>query len=210
MAFQKNAPPVVVWSTPQDLSNGPVLPQDYANPDIICHVNATAAPISASVTAGTNVTVFWTKDYPKSHTGPMLSFLAACPGNDCTKADKTKLKFFKVDAQGLIDGTKPPGVWATDVMVANNASWSFEIPPNIKAGQYVLRHETIALHQAQGENGAQNYPFCMNLDIKGSGTAQPEGVLGTELYNKTDPGLVVNIFKPLTEYTIPGPAQAAF
>ena len=43
-------------------------------------------------------------------------------------------------------------------MIKNNNTWSVTIPMGIKAGNYVLRHETIALHQAQAVGGAQNYP----------------------------------------------------
>lgn len=181
------------------------MPQNYTEPDIICHIGATNAPLSAKVTAGSNVTLFWTKDWPASHQGPMLDYLAACPDNDCTKADKTQLKFFKIDEAGLIDASKQPAVWASDVMLKNNLSWTATVPASIAPGQYVLRHETISLQQASGLDGAQNYPFCLNLDVQGSGTAQPEGVLGTQLYTPTDPGIKFDIYQKLTNYTIPGP-----
>lgn len=54
--------------------------------------------------------------------------------------------------------------------------------------------------------GAQNYPQCFNLEVTGSGTAEPEGVLGTELYTPTDAGIKVGIYAPLESYEIPGPA----
>lgn len=206
MQFQKDAPQVVGWSIPDDLSNGFVGPQNYTDPSIICHIGATPAPISAKVTAGSNLTVFWTKDWPQSHQGPMLDYLAACPGNDCSKADSTQLKFFKIDAVGLVDGSKQPGVWGSDVMFQNNKTWTVQVPASIAPGQYVLRHETIALHAAGQENGAQNYPQCVNLDVQGGGSAQPEGVLGTALYTSKDPGLVFNIYRKIDSYPIPGPA----
>jgi cellulase len=80
-------------------------------------------------------------------------------------------------------------MYADDQMIANNNTWSVKIPTTIKPGNYVLRHETIALHQAQGVGGAQNYPQCMNLMISSDGTDAPAGVLGTELYKDTDPGV---------------------
>jgi cellulase len=49
-------------------------------------------------------------------------------------------------------------MYADDQMIANNNTWSVKIPSSIKPGNYVLRHETIALHQAQSVGGAQNYP----------------------------------------------------
>jgi len=41
----------------------------------------------------------------------------------------------------------------------------------LAAGNYLIRHELIALHQA---NAPQFYPECAQLVITGSGTAQPD------------------------------------
>lgn len=208
MQYQNPPPQVVGWSVPDDLSNGFVGSQNYSSEAIVCHIGATPAPIAAKVTAGSNVTVYWNKDWPESHHGPMLDYLAACPGNNCAGADKMQLKFFKIDGVGLVDGSKPPGVWGSDQMIQNNVSWMVTVPASIAPGQYVLRHETIALHVAGQENNAQNYPQCVNLDVQGGGSAQPEGVVGTELYKADDPGLVFNIYTThaVSDYTVPGPA----
>ncbi|KAJ5677603.1 endoglucanase-4 precursor [Penicillium maclennaniae] len=80
------------------------------------------------------------------------------------------------------------------------------IPDDIEAGNYVLRHEIIALHSAEDLNGAQNYPQCINLNVTGSGTASPSGTLGEDLYKDTDPSVLVDIWDTLNNYTIPGPA----
>jgi hypothetical protein len=79
--------------------------------------------------------------------------------------------------------------------------------PTIAPGNYVVRHEIIALHAASQANGAQNYPFCFNLAISGNGTAKPAGVLATSFYKATDPGVLynLNITPPVPPYTIPGP-----
>ena len=58
----------------------------------------------------------------------------------------------------------------------------------------------IALHGAGTEGGAQNYPQCFNLQITGSGSDKPSGVLGTDLYRPTDPGILVDIYKSLSTY----------
>lgn len=209
MQFQQDAPQVVGWSIPEDLSNGFVSPDNYSTPEIACHIGATPAPIAAKVTAGSNVTVFWTKDWPQSHKGPMLDYLAACPDSSCANVDKTQLRFFKIDEVGLVGATGEDAsatTWGSDVMFQNNVSWTVQVPASLKAGPYVLRHETISLHQAQQEGGAQNYPFCLNLDVQGGGSAQPEGVLATELYQATDPGIKIDIYQKLDGYQVPGPA----
>lgn len=37
-------------------------------------------------------------------------------------------------------------------------SWPVKIPSSLAPGNYVIRHEIIALHAAGSSNGAQNYP----------------------------------------------------
>ncbi|KAI0965251.1 carbohydrate-binding module family 1 protein [Xylaria arbuscula] len=196
-------PPTVVGWTASDTDNGFVDPSTYSSGDIVCHKSATNAGGHVQITAGDSISVQW-NTWPDSHKGPMLDYLAACNG-DCESVDKTTLEFFKIDEAGILDDTSAPGTWASDVMIGNNNTWLVQIPATLKAGNYVLRHETIALHSAGSENGAQNYPQCFNLEVTGDGTDVPDGVLATELYSSTDPGIEVNIYVTGLDYTIPGP-----
>lgn len=86
--------------------------------------------------------------------------MAAVSGEFASVA-KEELNFFKVDATGLIDGTTAPGSWGSDALMANNLTSSVTIPSDIAAGNYVIRHEIIALHSAGESGGAQSYPQCM-------------------------------------------------
>jgi cellulase len=80
------------------------------------------------------------------------------------------------------------------------------IPATLKAGNYVLRHELIALHGAWN-NDAQFYPQCINLNITGPGQAVlTGGVSGIKLYQSRDPGLVFDLYsKKVESYPFPGP-----
>jgi hypothetical protein len=176
----------------------------YSSSDIICHKDSTPGAISAEVKAGGSVELQWT-EWPESHHGPVITYLANCNG-DCASVDKTSLKFFKIDEAGLIDGSNVPGTWASDDLIAANNSATVTIPSGITSGNYVLRHEIIALHSAGNENGAQNYPQCINLKVTGGGSDTPSGTLGTELYKAADPGILVNIYTSMSSYDIPGPA----
>lgn len=119
----------------------------------------------------------------------------------------TTLEWIKIDEAGLISGSNP-GVWASDNIISNNLAYDITIPSTLKAGNYVLRHEIIALHSAEQSDGAQNYPMCVNLAVTGSGSELPDGTLGTALYTATDAGILFNIYEDFTSYTIPGPALA--
>ncbi|PWY93941.1 hypothetical protein BO94DRAFT_315053 [Aspergillus sclerotioniger CBS 115572] len=202
--YESDPPKVAAWTTP-NTGNGFISPDEYRNPNIICHENATNAQAHVVVGAGEKVNIQWTA-WPDSHHGPVLDYLANC-GDSCETVDKTTLKFFKIDGVGLISDTEVPGTWGTDQLINNNNSWLVEIPPSIAPGNYVLRHELIALHSAEEEDGAQNYPQCFNLQVTGTGTATPSGVLGTELYTATENGILVNIYSTMSTYTVPGPSQ---
>jgi len=63
---------------------------------------------------------------------------------ECTSTSASSLSFTKFEAQGYSSG-----VWATDKLIAsNNFTTTVKIPARLKAGNYVLRHEIIALHGA--------------------------------------------------------------
>ncbi|KAL1971557.1 hypothetical protein VTN31DRAFT_2178 [Thermomyces dupontii] len=198
-------PPIGVgWETP-NLGNGFVTPEEASTDAIICHKEAKPARGHATVKAGDKIYIQWQPiPWPESHHGPVLDYLAACNG-DCETVDKTSLRFFKISNKGLIDGSSPPGYWADDQLIENGNGWLVQIPEDIKPGNYVLRHEIIALHAAGNPNGAQLYPQCFNLHITGSGTVEPQGIPATELYSPDDPGILINIYQPLTTYEVPGP-----
>ncbi|TVY82836.1 Endoglucanase-4, partial [Lachnellula suecica] len=198
------APVTVGWKIPSDLANGFIAPDSFATSDVICHLSATNAMIAAPVKAGQQVELEWTP-WPTSHKGPIIDYLANCNG-PCETVDKTTLKWFKIDAVGLIDKSITDGLWATDQLIANNNTWTVTIPPTIAPGNYVLRHEIIALHSAGSANGAQDYPQCVNLAITSPGTDKPAGVLATTFYTPTDPGILFDLYGSFTSYTIPGPA----
>ncbi|BCS23097.1 uncharacterized protein APUU_31322A [Aspergillus puulaauensis] len=186
---------LIAWST-DATDQGYV--QDLHSPDIICHRGAVPGDISTEVPAGGTVTVTWST-WPEDHRGPVLDYLANCNG-ECTNVDKTTLKFFKIDEGGYGDNQ-----WATNKLIQQEASWDITIPQDLKAGNYVLRHEIIALHSTT--NGPQPYPQCVNLKVTSGGTSEPAGVPGIELYKGDEPGLNMNIWdeKAVPNYQIPGP-----
>ena len=200
--YMSDHPTVAAWTTP-NTGNGFLTPDDYTSPDIICHQNATNAKGHVTVKAGDRVNIQWTA-WPDSHHGPVMDYLADC-GDSCETVDKTKLEFFKIDGVGLVDDSKVPGAWGDDQLIKNNNSWMVEIPKSIAPGNYVLRHELMAMHGAQSQGGAQNYPQCFNLKVTGFGTDKPKGTLGTKLYTPRGPGIIANIYQSLSSYHVPGP-----
>ncbi|CAM1502344.1 Fc.00g043280.m01.CDS01 [Cosmosporella sp. VM-42] len=205
-SWNPNIDPVVGW-TIAATDNGYVEPNSYENPDIICHKSAKPGKGHVAVQAGDKITLQW-NTWPDSHKGPIIDYLAKCPGN-CEDVDKTKLNFFKISAAGLLDMSLQSGRWADDVLLANGFQWTVQIPAQLEAGNYVLRHEIIALHGAGQPNGAQNYPQCFNLQVTGGGSLAPDGVEGIKLYKSSDPGILFNLYTTPLSYQVPGPTQVA-
>lgn len=121
----------------------------------------------------------------------------------CEAVNKTTLKWFEIEHKGLLGGN--PGAWATDTLMADNMSWKVTVPPTLMTGNYVIRHEVIALHTAGATNGAQNYPFCFNLAVTRTGSVAPSSISTETFYTPSDPGILVNIYQTFSTYIISRP-----
>ncbi|WQF79187.1 Putative Cellulose-binding domain, fungal, auxiliary Activity family 9 [Colletotrichum destructivum] len=200
-----NNPPLVAGWTIEQRDNGFVAPNAYNAPDIICHRQAVSARARITVAAGDTIQLQWT-EWPDSHKGPVIDWLANCNG-PCNLVEKTDLRFFKIDGAGLINPPQRENRWAASALINNGNAWLVRIPPNVAPGHYVLRHDIIALHSAGQQNGAQSYPQCINLEITGDGTYNPPGTPGTALYKADDAGILYNIYRDnLNDYVVPGDA----
>lgn len=180
---------------------------EYGNRNINCHVGATPADLYVEVIAGQEITMQWTP-WPESHHGPVITYLGNCNG-DCTTCNLDDIEWVKIDAVGQVERGKTnsdAGVWGADLLRKHDNQASVKIPESIKAGNYLCRHEIIALMGASNLGKAQNYPNCINLKITGSGTDPlASGTKGVNLYKETDPGIQVMIYGTTLDYQIPGP-----
>ncbi|KAL9110985.1 MAG: hypothetical protein Q9227_004600 [Pyrenula ochraceoflavens] len=199
----QNPPPTSIGWFNNATDLGFVAPDAYGTTDIACHKAGKPGLTHAQVAAGDKITLIW-NTWPASHHGPVLDYMASCEGECESLKDGSGLNFFKIDAQGLISGSNT-GTWATDNLISNNFSWDVTIPSTIAPGNYVLRHEIIALHSAGNADGAQNYPQCINLQVTGSGTENPTGEPATKFYTENDPGIKFNLYTTFSSYDMPGP-----
>ncbi|KAF1958312.1 glycoside hydrolase [Byssothecium circinans] len=204
-------PDIAAWSA-SNLGNIFVEPSRFNTSDIACHYDAAPGALHVNTTAGETLNLTW-NEWPNSHKGPVLTYMAACNGS-CAHADKKTLEWVKIDESGWLNSsgwTALGGTWASDVLLANGASWQVKIPERLAVGNYVLRHEILALHAAEQVNGAQAYPQCVNLRVKRGAVGNPqsqelgEGVVASKLYSIRDKGILVDIHGNITGYSIPGP-----
>ncbi|KAI0076549.1 cellulose-growth-specific protein [Panus rudis PR-1116 ss-1] len=190
------------WSTYNPIT-------DPTDPTLACNDDGTAGALqlTATVEAGSAITAYWNQVWPHPY-GPMLTYLAQCPGSSCTDANAKSLKWFKIDEAGLLSGTIADGYWGSGKMIDQNSSWTTTIPSTVPSGNYLIRFETIALHSLP----AQFYPECAQIQITGGGSRAPtsdELVTFPGAYSASDPGLTVDLYdneaKSETTYVIPGP-----
>ncbi|KAF4634254.1 hypothetical protein G7Y89_g3859 [Cudoniella acicularis] len=196
------APYEKTWSYPMDyFYNASQKAVQNQNPDMACGHDSTPGQTYVPVKAGSNITFWWTN---MEHPGPILTYLAACNGS-CSTVDKTKLKFFKIDETGEVkaQGKSYWDGWATWLISYNNYTWASILPSDIAAGNYVVRHEILALHNEM----PQVFLACFNLRISRSGNNIPVGVAAAELYHDSD----IKVLSQLVAspswvgYKVPGP-----
>jgi len=180
--------------------------------DMNCGKGAVKAAQVATANAGDKVTLSWQSGQNKNwgHSlGPIMTYLAQVPaGQTADKFDTKNAKFFKIDQTGQTGGAGTGWVQAS---IKNGKSYTLTLPANLPAGDYIMRHELIALHFAQKKDGAQFYPGCIQLRV-GGGSAAPKAISAQTVsfpggYTPNDKSLFVpDLFKNNFVYTFPGPA----
>ncbi|KAH3915546.1 hypothetical protein HBI56_148730 [Parastagonospora nodorum] len=184
----------------------PLVIKDLSTVNIRCNnAGALGTGVSGTLAAGDKLTAHWKQwtHRPAS----VLVYMAKCPG-DCNSFDGSGKVWFKIDQEGLVSGTENAGVWAGDTIL-DTLLWTSTIPASLAPGNYLIRHELIAVHQA---NNPQFYPECSQWVVTGSGTSSPSDsylVSFPGAYKGTEPGIAFNIdsdaAKAATSYPIPGP-----
>ncbi|KAJ4482072.1 glycoside hydrolase family 61 protein [Lentinula aciculospora] len=188
-----------------------------SNPDLNCGLNAQFAEKVASANPGDLLVFDWrggdNTNWPHN-TGPMLTYMTSCGSSDCTQYNSSSSKWFKIAEIGIVTNATSNNspVWAQQ-SVMNGAFMNVTLPSTLSSGNYLIRHEIIALHLATDLGGAEFYPACSQVKIGGSqpGMAEDsEMVLFPGGYKDTDPGIYDPDVYSSNSYTFPGPPIAAF
>ncbi|KAH0579350.1 Cellulose-growth-specific protein [Termitomyces sp. J132] len=183
------------------------------NPDVNCGSGAPhPATDVGNAMPGSKLEFTWDagdgENWPHN-TGPLMTYMASCGSTTCDKFDSTKAKWFKIDQQGR----NASGDWIqADIMAGQPVRVT--LPDTLAPGNYLIRHEIIALHLATSMGGAEFYPSCSQFTVGGSQTGAPtdkELVSFPGAYSDSDPGIFdPDVFNSGSPYTFPGPPIAAF
>ncbi|PPQ82673.1 hypothetical protein CVT24_004342 [Panaeolus cyanescens] len=182
------------------------------NPAITCGPDSKAGTQVAEVAPGAEMSFVW-KDAsggPWPHNiGPIITYMASCGNQNCNEInDPADLKWFKTEQLGRKRNS--PNWFQDDIK--NGDPSTATIPKNLAPGNYMIRHEIIALHIATTIRKAEFYPGCVAVRVTGSGTGVPKAsdlVSFPGAYKDNDPGIFTpNIFDANVEYEFPGPEIA--
>ncbi|CAK5262488.1 unnamed protein product [Mycena citricolor] len=189
-------------------TNSPVT--SVSDPNLSCGPHAQPASQIANANPGDAIAVDWVStEGPWFHdVGPLLTYLANCGSQTCDQFDASQAQWFKIEEAG-----RDASGWA-QAQLNSGAPATLNLPSNLAAGNYLLRHEIIALQNGGSQGGAEFYASCSQLKVGGSGTGAPtssELVKFPGAYSATDPGILVDVYTNTgAPYSFPGPPIAAF
>jgi cellulase len=129
-----------------------------------------------------------------SHKGPIMVYITPA-------ATEGKSGWVKIMEDGFTNGQS-----AVDKFIANKGVIDVTLP-DLKAGDYLIRSEIIALHEANTAGKAQFYNGCGQIKVTSAGSVTlPAGVDLRTVYKTDDAGVKFNIYGgTVTSYPIPGP-----
>ncbi|ODN97312.1 hypothetical protein L198_03875 [Cryptococcus wingfieldii CBS 7118] len=181
---------------------------DYTTDVVATGGTATSSDLVANATAGDTVIVTW-NTWPESHKGPVTQWMAHCPDDLCAGTAGADMDWFKISQSSYDESSDS---WPTDY-IAKNLIWTFTLPTNLAAGQYLLRHELLAMHTTGAVSHflPQFYPVAIEMQLESSGSTTPSPT-GTfpDMYNSDDDmALTQNIYGGSAlnaEFVVPGVA----
>ncbi|KAI1265305.1 lytic polysaccharide monooxygenase [Xylariaceae sp. FL1019] len=176
---------------------------DVNSPDMRCYQLKAGTGSYATVAAGD--TLGFVAASAVTHFGPVQFYMARVPDSaDVNSWDPAGNVWFKA---GSISAVPPLGSSQSTWPAYNQKSVFFTIPKNTPSGKYLVRVESIALHQAQAVGGAQIYLSCAQIEVTGGGGGTPGPLVAFPgAYKASDPGLLWSYYPVPTSYAAPGPA----
>ncbi|KAI0631543.1 glycosyl hydrolase family 61-domain-containing protein [Trametes polyzona] len=178
------------------------------DPGLACGDGAQPARLVASANPGSNISFTWASNSGNwfHNVGPVMTYMARCDSGPCSQFYATTAKWFKIAEAGqkVEPGTGQSSNWY-QADLTTGKPYSVRLPEDLKAGQYLIRNEPIALQNAQSPGKAEFYPSCTQLDIGGDDDGVPDTTVSFPgAYNENDPGLLVDVYTPGLVYRFPG------
>ncbi|KAI1639638.1 lytic polysaccharide monooxygenase [Biscogniauxia mediterranea] len=174
--------------------NSPVT--DLASNDLRCNVGGASGGNTSTLEIAAGDPFTFTLDTAVYHQGPISLYMSKA----LTTAEEYDGSgdWFKVFDWG-------------PTFNGGQASWNMKdtysstIPKCIPSGEYLLRIQSLAIHNPGGV--PQFYVSCGQINVSGGGSTTPSPTAKIPgAFKATDPGYTANIYNNFNSYTVPGPA----
>ncbi|KAI1845098.1 hypothetical protein JX265_002816 [Neoarthrinium moseri] len=174
--------------------NSPVT--DLSSNDLRCNVGGATGGNTSTIEIAAGSPFTFSLDTAVYHQGPISVYMSKAPST-AAEYDGSGAWFKTFDWGPSFSG--------------GQASWTMKdtytstVPKCIPAGEYLLRIQSLAIHNPGGT--PQFYVSCAQVKVTGGGSTTPSTTTKIPGFIKaTDPGYTANIYNNFKSYTVPGPA----
>ncbi|KAH7324723.1 glycoside hydrolase [Stachybotrys elegans] len=191
-------------------SNSPV--ENASSPNMICNVGGNDADSRAATktyTVAPGAQIGFNVNANLGHPGPLYVYMSKAPSGVSASDYLGDGEWFKVYALTTDRIDPNTGLsWASFPNSQGITNFSFTLPQNLPAGDYLVRPEHIGLHGAGTFGGAQFYMGCAQIRVTGNGNGTPSPTVRIPgFYTGREAGILINIYWPPPQsYGSPGPA----
>lgn len=162
--------------------------------DLRCNVGGSTGGSTATVNIQAGSSFTFSYDQTVYHQGPVSIYMSKAPGSAASYDGSGD--WFRTQLWGP---KFPGGTW--DLKSAYTAN----IPSCIPNGEYLLRIESLAIHNPGST--PQFYVSCAQINVVGGGSKTGGPTVKIPGHVKaSDPGYTANIYNNFNSYTAPGPA----
>ncbi|KAL2198242.1 glycosyl hydrolase family 61-domain-containing protein [Corynascus similis CBS 632.67] len=174
--------------------NSPVT--SLSDNDLRCNAGGSSGASTTVIDVKAGDSFAFSSDVAVYHQGPISLYMSKAPGsvNDYDGSGD----WFKIYDWG-------PTFSGGQASWPMRNSYEYTIPKCIKNGEYLLRIQSLAIHNPGGT--PQFYISCAQVNVTGGGNATPSPTAKIPgAFKATDPGYTANIYNNFHSYTVPGPA----
>jgi len=174
-------------------NNSPVL--SLTAKDLRCNVggNTGGNTTTTDIQAGSAFT--WLYDQAVYHQGPVSLYMSKAPEKAADYDGSGP--WFKIKEWG-------PSFTGGQATWPLSSKYTFNVPKCIASGEYLLRIESLGIHNPGST--PQFYVSCAQINVVGGGSTTPAPTTLIPGHVKaTDSGYTANIYNNFKSYTVPGP-----
>ncbi|KAJ8123783.1 hypothetical protein ONZ43_g344 [Nemania bipapillata] len=169
---------------------------DLSSKDMRCNVGGATGGSTSTLALNAGDQFTFSLDQALYHQGPVSLYMSKAP-TTAAEYDGSG-DWFKIFDWG-------PKFGGGQAQWTMTSSYSGTIPKCIPSGDYLLRIQSLAIHNPGAT--PQWYISCGQITVSGGGTTLPSPTVKIPgAFKATDPGYTANIYSNFNSYTVPGPS----